>query len=76
MSAGAAEPPAGLRRTLDVTAGAESFNELMLPSWLLSGLRDAGFVKPSPVQTTAIPMGRQAFRLSTGQAQMAAHGCA
>lgn len=51
------------RRTVDVTAGADSFEELLLPKWLIDGLSDAGFVKPSPVQTTAIPMGRRVFAI-------------
>ena len=46
------------RRTIDVTTGAASFDELLLPRWLLQGLAAAGFLRPSPVQTAAIPIGR------------------
>ena len=45
-------------RTVDVTEGAESFSELLLPENLLRALAAAGFTKPSPVQTTAIPLAR------------------
>lgn len=45
-------------RTIDVTVGAASFDELLLPDFLLQGLAAAGFTKPSPVQTTAIPLAR------------------
>ena len=45
-------------RTIDVTVGASSFDELLLPDFLLQGLAAAGFTKPSPVQTTAIPLAR------------------
>ena len=43
---------------MDVTDGAESFSELLLPEFLLRALAAAGFSKPSPVQTTAIPLAR------------------
>lgn len=46
------------RRTIDVTTGAASFDELMLPDWMLRGLAAGGFLRPSPVQTAAIPLGR------------------
>ena len=45
-------------RTVDVTDGAESFEELLLPEHMLKALAAAGFTKPSPVQTTAIPLAR------------------
>ena len=48
----------GTQRTIDVTTGAASFDELLLPDILLQGLAAAGFTKPSPVQTTAIPLAR------------------
>lgn len=44
--------------TLDVTTGAGSFAELLLPPWVVNALRANGYNKPSPVQTIAIPMGR------------------
>ena len=47
-----------VERTVDVTDGADSFAELLLPSHLLTALAAAGFTKPSPVQTTAIPLAR------------------
>lgn len=43
---------------MDVTDGADSFAELLLPEHLLQALAAAGFTKPSPVQTTAIPLAR------------------
>ena len=43
---------------MDVTDGADSFAELLLPEHLLKALEAAGFTKPSPVQTTAIPLAR------------------
>ena len=45
-------------RTIDVTNGADSFADLLLPEHLLAALAAAGFTKPSPVQTTAIPLAR------------------
>lgn len=33
------------RRTIDVTTGAASFEELMLPHWLLGGLAAGGFIR-------------------------------
>ncbi len=45
-------------RTIDVTDGADSFADLLLPEHLLKALAAAGFTKPSPVQTTAIPLAR------------------
>ena len=39
------------RRTADVSqSSVSSFDDLALPSWLVSGLEDCGFIEPSPVQ--------------------------
>ena len=35
-----------------------SFDELLLNKSVLDGLKDAGFLKPSPIQFKAIPLGR------------------
>ena len=37
-------------RTADVSSSVSSFEDLALPSWLVSGLEDCGFIEPSPVQ--------------------------
>ena len=38
------------RRTADVSSSSSSFDDLALPSWLVGGLEDCGFIEPSPVQ--------------------------
>jgi len=49
-------------RTADVIAeDATDFDELLLPPTILRGLKEAGFVKPSPVQMSAIPLVRLGF---------------
>mmetsp|Transcript_31447 Transcript_31447/g.121687 ORF Transcript_31447/g.121687 Transcript_31447/m.121687 type:complete len:597 (-) Transcript_31447:4435-6225(-) len=52
----------GIMRTSDVILTGEDadadFEQLMLPSSLLTSLNRCGFVKPSPVQLRAIPIGR------------------
>ena len=48
-------------RSQDVTAApedCESFHQLGLPDWLVSGLNKAGFEQPSPIQAKAIPLAR------------------
>ena len=41
-----------------VTKSALAFEELSLSDAVLRGLRDAGFLSPSPIQAAAIPLGR------------------
>lgn len=45
-------------RTTDVQSDAGSFSDLLLPQPLVSALAAAGFLRPSPVQKAAIPIGR------------------
>lgn len=47
-------------RTRDVLVpgGPEDFGSLLLSAPVLEGLRAAGFLRPSPVQIKAIPLGR------------------
>lgn len=45
-----------LSRTEDVLSELDSFEQLQLPSHILSALKAAGFVRPSPVQQHAIPI--------------------
>lgn len=45
-------------RTEDVQSDAGSFTDLLLPQPLVQALAAAGFVRPSPVQKAAIPIGR------------------
>lgn len=45
-------------RTEDVQSDAGSFADLLLPAPLVQALAAAGFVRPSPVQKAAIPIGR------------------
>lgn len=44
-------------RTSDVESDASSFDDLLLPKPLVAALAAAGFVRPSPVQRLAIPLG-------------------
>ena len=44
-------------RTSDVESDASSFADLLLPPPLVKALAAAGFVRPSPVQRLAIPLG-------------------
>lgn len=39
------QPRKQRRRTIDVTTGAASFDELLLPGWLLRGLAVGGFTR-------------------------------
>ena len=53
-------------RTEDVVTGEvkdKSFEDMMLSQPVLSGLRNAGFVQPSPVQMLAIPPAKLGFDL-------------
>lgn len=47
-------------RTRDVLVpeGPEDFGSLLLSAPVLEGLKAAGFLRPSPVQLKAIPLGR------------------
>eukprot|EP00873_Tetraselmis_striata_P041722 jgi/Tetstr1/461986/TSEL_007059.t1 len=45
-------------RTDDIAGGAASFAELLLPAALTEALGSAGFGRPSPVQSAAIPLAR------------------
>nr|DBA33987.1 TPA: hypothetical protein GDO54_001598 [Pyxicephalus adspersus] len=57
----AAHPLGSRPRTGDVlqaTAEAQDFKSLLLSRPVLEGLEAAGFIKPSPVQSKAIPLGR------------------
>lgn len=46
-------------RTKDVTLSENvTFDSLLLPRSILEGLKSDGFVKPSPIQLRAIPVGR------------------
>lgn len=45
-------------RSQDVLQSDEAtFDEFLLSKWILSGLRKAGFIRPSPIQLRAIPVG-------------------
>lgn len=49
-------------RTRDVLINENvTFQSLLLPNPVLHGLRSNGFVKPSPIQLKAIPLGRCGF---------------
>lgn len=49
-------------RTEDVLIKeATTFDSLLLKEELLKGLKECGFVKPSPIQLKAIPVGRCGF---------------
>lgn len=49
-------------RTRDVTiCESVTFESLLLPQNILNGLKCDGFVKPSPIQLRAIPVGRCGF---------------
>lgn len=43
-------------RTEDVLSELDSFEQLQLPPHILFALKNAGFVRPSPVQQHAIPI--------------------
>lgn len=45
-------------RTEDVQSDASSFDDLLLPAPMVAALAAVGFVRPSPVQKAAIPLGR------------------
>lgn len=45
-------------RTLDVLSGTKSFAGLLLPPAIEQALREAGFLRPSPVQEAALPLAR------------------
>ncbi len=45
-------------RTADVLSDAGSFHDLLLPQHTVDALASAGFLRPSPVQQAAIPLGR------------------
>ena len=47
-----------LQRSDDVLSQIRSFEELLLPHYLLQGLNSLGFVRPSPVQQAATPLAR------------------
>ncbi|XP_077294083.1 uncharacterized protein LOC143916456 [Arctopsyche grandis] len=54
----------GVRRTADVVLEDDvPFTSLMLSTKTLRGLEACGFVKPSPIQLRAIPLGRCGFDL-------------
>ncbi|KAJ7331768.1 hypothetical protein JRQ81_013948 [Phrynocephalus forsythii] len=59
-AAAAAAPAERWLRTRDahVQDGPEDFGSLLLSAPVLEGLRAAGFLRPSPVQLKAIPLGR------------------
>lgn len=46
------------QRTEDVLSDAGSFTELQLSAPMVAALAAAGFTRPSPVQKSAIPLGR------------------
>ena len=47
------------KRTTDVEQGERvMFNEMSLSPIVVEGLKHAGFLKPSPIQLKAIPLGR------------------
>lgn len=49
-------------RTKDVTLCENAtFESLLLPPKILEGLKADGFIKPSPIQMRAIPVGRCGF---------------
>lgn len=60
MAATNAVPVESWLRTRDVLVpeGPEDFGSLLLSAPVLEGLRAAGFLRPSPVQLKAIPLGR------------------
>lgn len=49
-------------RTKDITIDEEfNFNSFLLSDEVLKGLNQSGFVKPSPIQLKAIPLGKCGF---------------
>jgi ATP-dependent RNA helicase DDX20 len=53
-------------RTRDVLSGESvDFAGLLLSPPVLQGLKDAGFVRPSPIQLKTIPLGRCGLGRST-----------
>ncbi|KAL8179119.1 UNVERIFIED_CONTAM: DEAD (Asp-Glu-Ala-Asp) box polypeptide 20 [Gekko kuhli] len=60
MAASVPAPSESWLRTRDVFVpeGPEDFGSLLLSAPVLEGLRAAGFLRPSPVQLKAIPLGR------------------
>ncbi|XP_027581562.2 probable ATP-dependent RNA helicase DDX20 [Pipra filicauda] len=60
MAAPTEPPPQGRFRTRDVLVpgGPSDFGSLLLSPPVLAGLEAAGFLRPSPVQLKAIPLGR------------------
>ncbi|KAH0618929.1 hypothetical protein JD844_018480 [Phrynosoma platyrhinos] len=60
MAAPETSPPGSWLRTRDVHMheGPEDFSSLLLSAPVLEGLKAAGFLRPSPVQLKAIPLGR------------------
>lgn len=54
------------KRTEDVVIKeSHTFESLLLPQNVLSGLKKNGFIKPSPIQLKAIPVGRCGFGKET-----------
>ena len=45
------------KRTRDVLIDGTEFSSLLLSNEVLEGLNKSGFVKPSPIQLKAIPLG-------------------
>lgn len=62
MSKLLAHSTTGKERTEDVIiTEITTFDSLLLPEKVVKGLKNNGFVKPSPIQLKAIPMGRCGF---------------
>lgn len=49
------------KRTSDVEQSKVSFEDMCISETVLRGLKDAGFVKPSPIQLKSIPLGKCGF---------------
>lgn len=62
MSQQLAHSIADNKRTDDVIIKENiTFESLLLPEKILSGLKKNGFMKPSPIQMKAVPVGRCGF---------------